>query len=281
MERQDECLDPDDLVALLHGRLAPASQRAMEMHIAACSDCRKLVSALAQAESGLRLATLTAERASVEAVPPSDRHAELAPGTLVGRYVVTTRLGAGAMGVVFAAHDPELDRKVAIKVLNHAPFAGGEGEPVPDRLRREAQAMALLAHPNVVTVYDVGTIDDCIFIAMELIEGCTLARWLAGGRRSWREVVAMFLLAGRGLAAAHTAGLVHRDFKPDNVLVGDDGRVRVADFGFARMLEPQESTCDPGPSGGSTARFSSALGLVGTPYYMAPEQARGENVDHR
>jgi tetratricopeptide (TPR) repeat protein len=192
------------------------------------------------------------------------------------------------MGEVYIAHDPELARKVALKILSRR-LASGEQELVRDRLRREAQAMAKLAHPNVVAVYDVGAVDDAIFISMELVVGETLAEWLAGARRSWRAVVAMFLAAGKGLAAAHSAGLVHRDFKPENVLVGNDGRVRVCDFGLARTSSPDpRPDHSVSPDHGVSPGFDAVAGsgsmtgvLVGTPYYMAPEQFRCHPSDMR
>jgi eukaryotic-like serine/threonine-protein kinase len=177
------------------------------------------------------------------------------------------------MGEVFAAHDPELDRLVAVKVLK-VPASGvaGSSPTAQARFQREAQAMARLNHPNVVSVHDVGTVGERVFVAMELVEGPTLAAWLAGGPRSKREVVAIFLQAGRGLAAAHAAGIVHRDFKPANVILGD--RVRVADFGLARAL------LDPVAEDGAAATplegvVTETGALVGTPAYMAPELGRG------
>jgi tetratricopeptide (TPR) repeat protein len=194
----------------------------------------------------------------------------LARGAAVGRYLVLDRIGAGGMGVVYAAYDPELDRRVALKLLRPDRFTGEV-----DRLRllREAQALARLADPNVVAVYDAGTFGDRVFVAMELVEGETLRQWLGAGSRSWREILDRFLPAGRGLAAAHAAGLVHRDFKPENVLLGRDGRVRVVDFGLA------EAAPEPG---GELATPLAECGLVlGTPAYMAPEQIRGLAADAR
>ena len=205
--------------------------------------------------------------------------APLTRGTLVGRYVVLDLLGAGGMGVVYAAFDPQLARRVALKVL--AP--SGRSSHGVARMLREAQALARLSHPNVVAIYDVGatTGNDQVFIAMEHVEGCTLDAWLAS-THTWQEIVQMFIAAGHGLAAAHAAGVVHRDFKPANVLVGSDGRVRVMDFGLAR--EGRESVeRKPAPLG---AERGSALSdqltvagtVMGTPRYMPPEAHRGEHT---
>ena len=180
-------------------------------------------------------------------------------GDLVDRYLVMSRLGSGGGGSVYQAHDPELDRMVAIKLVKRR---GAEGEQaLAARALREGKSMARLSHPNVVAVHDVGTCDAGVFIAMELVEGVDLARWLAMERRSWREVVQVFLQAGQGLAAAHARELIHGDFKPANVFVGADGRVRVGDFGVAQIV----SQAMPGP--------------VGTPRYMAPEVHRGMAAD--
>jgi serine/threonine protein kinase len=282
------CLDPDDVAALLQSRMEPAALSGLEQHVAACSECRKLLSALAHIEALPIFAIPDAsgepddDVALASTLPSSEPHATLAPGACVGRYLVVSELGAGAMGTVYAAHDPELCRKIALKILKPAGSIDGERELVRERLRREAQAMAQLAHPNVVTVYDVGAVNDQIFIAMELVEGQTLASWLAASPRRWREVVAMFLPAGRGLAAAHAAGMVHRDFKPENVLVGNDGRVRVGDFGLARMLASGVEGSEEHLKRVRVNRSGSTTGsLVGTPYFMAPEQFQCRSTDAR
>jgi tetratricopeptide (TPR) repeat protein len=288
----EACLDPDDIAAFLTARLDPASVDMLEQHVAVCGACRELLSALAQTASVATHATTAArahgdgsgcDAALAPTVPacPAPR-ACVAPGTRIGRYVVSARLGAGAMGEVYIAEDPELARNVALKILSRR-LAAGEQVLVRDRLWLEAQAMAKLAHPNVVSVYDVGAVDDAIFISMELVVGETLAAWLTRARRDWRAVLEMFLAAGQGLSAAHSAGLVHRDFKPENVLVGNDGRVRVCDFGLARISSPAPSP-DPEISPGSDGRAGSASmtgAFVGTPYYMAPEQLRCEHSDMR
>jgi len=204
-------------------------------------------------------------------------------GDVVGRYVIISQLGQGGMGVVYAAYDPELDRRVALKLL----LAGEDGEaPLEARTRllREAQALAQLSHPAVVAVHDVGTLGRQVWLAMEFVAGVTLTAWLAERRRGWPEVLAMFRSAGEGLAAAHAAGLVHRDFKPDNVMVGGDGRVRVMDFGLARgrgseagasmlAMRPAMTTL--------SVEVTQAGKLIGTPSYMAPEQWLGLPADAR
>jgi eukaryotic-like serine/threonine-protein kinase len=202
----------------------------------------------------------------------------------IGRYLVLERIGAGGMGVVVAAYDGELDRVVAIKLL-HPRASGLNAGP---RLVREAQALARLSHPNVVAVYDAGTIDPRAFIAMELVRGRTLEQWLRDRTRPWREVLEMFLGAAAGLAAAHAAGIVHRDFKPANVLVDEgrpgDTRARVLDFGLALGRGEHSGplpVVDPAHPSMLDARLTATGMIVGTPAYMAPEQLRGEPADAR
>jgi tetratricopeptide (TPR) repeat protein len=215
-----------------------------------------------------------------------DEPAYLDRGTLVGRYVVLDRLGEGGMGVVYRAFDPELDRKVAIKLLQAGDgsesSAGGQAW-----LLREAQALARLSHPNVVAVHDVGTLaGDQVFVAMELVDGVTLRAWMRQKQRTWREVRDVALAAGAGLAAAHKAGLVHRDVKPENVLVGADGRVRVMDFGLARLHAadggaPRDSDREISARSPLSDALTMAGSVVGTPAYMAPEIYQGEAADAR
>ncbi|MGH1340122.1 MAG: tetratricopeptide repeat protein [Nannocystales bacterium] len=201
------------------------------------------------------------------------------PGDAFGRYRLERHLGTGGMGVVFAAHDPTLDRVVALKLLKHGADAG------TGRLKREAQALAQLQHPNVIAVFEVGEADGIHFIAMEYVSGRTLKRWLLDSTRSVTEVLDVFVQAGRGLQAAHDAGLVHRDFKPSNVLVGDDGRVCVVDFGIATAhslgftLDPGLLTQDLPVDAGEDL---TGTGMVlGTPAYMAPEQHVDGEIDAR
>ena len=196
-------------------------------------------------------------------------------GTKIGGFIVEGPLGTGAMGTVLLARDPELARPVAIKLV--APGRGGEA--AHQRLLREAQAAARLSHPNVVAIHQAGTWRDQVFIVMEYVDGGTLTRWLEEAPRRWEDILDAFHQAGEGLLAAHRAGLVHRDFKPDNVLVGRDGRVRVSDFGLVGVeggaFEP-DTTID-----GASLDLTRTGALLGTPAYMAPEQFEGSRVDAR
>ena len=213
---------------------------------------------------------------------PGEGAAELPRGTAVARYVVLAQLGAGAMGVVYAAYDPELDRKVALKLVRTHADAGAEATVGRTRLLREAQALARLSHPNVVAIHDVGTFRDQVWLAMEHVEGRTLKEW-SQVRRGWREVLPVMVAVGEGLAAAHAAGLVHRDLKPDNVMIGADGRVRVMDFGLARTAG-QAPTSGPLTAASNTVlslSVTQAGSLMGTPAYMAPEQMQGLEAEAR
>ncbi len=248
---------------------------------------------------------------TVEVAGPPALASDFPPGTSIGRYMVLQTLGEGASGTVYAAYDSELDRRVALKFLRNR-AEGIEAEEWRARLQREAKAMARLSHPNVVTLYDVGlSSEGRVFLAMEMVEGGTLSAWLEAAPRTWRDVVAMLCEAGEGLAAAHGAGMIHRDFKPDNVLLGKDGRPRVTDFGLARGSEDPASAdaAPPGrglavaaraaersatdtdrfdavPPDAKSSRSLTKLTLtgmmMGTPGYMAPEQYAGAlEVDAR
>jgi serine/threonine-protein kinase len=202
----------------------------------------------------------------------------LEPGEKIGHFVIRKRLGEGGMGVVLACHDANLGRPVALKLLR----AEVDQPQYQARLLREAQAMARLEHPNVVRVYEVGSERGRLFVAMELVDGVTLTAWLAGGRRPWREVLAVFMQVGGGLAAAHRAGLIHRDFKPDNVLIDRAGHARVADFGLARIaFDPAAPGGDHGAQAALGVSLTRSGVMMGTPGYMAPEQQVGSKVDAR
>jgi predicted Ser/Thr protein kinase len=218
-----------------------------------------------------RTATAPGSAGSTRPSTPS-----LALGETLGRYKLERELGSGGMGVVYAALDTDLERRIALKVLHNAADAEARG-----RLLREARAMARLSHSNVVVVHEVGSAGGRDFVAMELIDGETLADWLRAASRSADDIVDAFVAAGRGLAAAHAAGLVHRDFKPHNVLRARDGRIVVTDFGLARGVDVVAAE----PASARAASSSAALtgltvtgSVLGTPAYMAPEQWRGGSV---
>ncbi len=244
------CLDEVTLDDLVSGRLSGESLRVAEAHLDVCRSCSEVVSVLAGGVPGA-----------------SDE--ELEPGTRIGRYVVSKRLGRGAMGVVYVAADPELHRDVALKIIRH-----GAGADDSERMLREAQTLARLAHPNVVAIHDVGRARGSVYFAMELVKGKSLREGLPETSiiTNGLDVLAQ---AGAGLVAAHQAGIIHRDFKPENVMVGDDRRVRVTDFGLAHA-----DGAVPDADASNLFSMGSVLvtktgGIVGTPAYMAPELLRG------
>ena len=274
------CPEPWALEAFAQGHLDDDARRSLEGHLDRCPDCAQTVAEVARLFGS-----------DMGSLGPGDttrpRHATSpasGPPPVVGRYRLGPRLGAGAMGMVFEAHDPELNRRVAVKLLH--PGLAEDAEHTRTRLLLEAQAMARLAHPNVVAVHDVGRVGEQVFVAMELVEGTTLSQWLRTQQRSVSELLGVFVQAGQGLEAAHAVGLVHRDFKPDNVLIGVDGRARVTDFGLARPLRTWSPAEAPLPAATHDLHLTieglSAHGvIVGTPAYMAPEQWRGQSADAR
>jgi len=266
---------------LVAGALPEAERAALANHAASCDRCHVLIEALV--ETGGPYATTPAS----DKLPASgDGHATgvlvLGRGTRVGRYVIEAPLGAGGMSVVHAALDPELHRQVAVKLLRPARH-GQAGSDERDRVMREARALARLSHPNVVTVFDAGAHHGHPFVVMELVDGGSLSAWLRRAPRTTEETIDCLLGAGRGLAAAHAAGVVHRDVKPDNILVGLDGRARVTDFGLAQLggvpFTPEGATslAMRDPPLGSTQTGT----VMGTPAYMAPEQWRRGQTDAR
>lgn len=306
----DPCLTEAHLGALSRGELSAEEAARTQRHVDGCARC------YAQLLRGDRSDTAENDTWALER-PPGWTANELnwQPGMDLGRYVILATLGQGGMGVVFRAYDKELDRAVALKAL-HQSEEEGSASGAPMRLLREAQAMARLSHPNVVTVHDVVVLQKRVCVVMELVEGVNVREWLkTTPRRPWKQVVEVFRAAGEGLAAAHDAKLIHRDFKPDNVLVGQDGRARVTDFGIARLAaegSAGESTPagpptelpptaggesqTPGvgatqtPAGGFvTVGGGTLMGdaitregqVVGTPRYMAPEQFDKRPADYR
>lgn len=248
------CVDEDELLALARGQVSGEALGRLEAHLKDCADCRAVL-----AEAARTLA------------PAVDAEADAAP-TAIARYQVEALLGAGASGIVYRGFDPQLKRAVALKLLR--PELLGEERAPSERLLREAQAMARLSHPHVVAVYDVGLHQGMVYLVMEFVDGHTLSQWLREAPRSRAEILRVFAEAGSGLQAAHDKGLVHRDFKPENVLVARDGRARVTDFGLARESESwlAERQID---EQASTELYAPTRGLIGTPAYMAPELFEG------
>jgi len=258
------CLDDETMLGLMEGRLGALD--VVEAHLDGCEACRALVGELARSRA-------------------ADSHALHRGGTIGvgGRYVIGELLGSGAMGHVYSAWQPELDRRVAIKVLHDDATTGH------DRLLREAQAMARLDHPNVVGVHEVGALDDGgVFVVMDLVEGDTLRAWARD--RKPAELIRVLIEIARGLAAVHATGVIHRDIKPDNIIVGLDGRARLGDFGLARGtatratgrpaddISFEDTAVAIGPREGVTAAGtprSIGTAIAGTPVYMAAELLRG------
>lgn len=207
-----------------------------------------------------------------------DLFGDIATPLRIGRYEVREALGEGGMGVVYSAWDETLGRAVALKLLS---AKSGKADRRRTRMMREAQALAKLSHPNVVQVYEVGVHDEDVFVAMELVDGLTLREWAQQSKRSTREIEDVFTQAGTGLSAAHQRDLVHRDFKPSNVIVGSDGRVRVVDFGLAYGPGLGTESVEPDGKSTTSGRLTRTGAVMGTPAYMAPEQLRGEVADAR
>ncbi|HEY3360041.1 MAG TPA: serine/threonine-protein kinase [Polyangia bacterium] len=258
-------------------------------------DGKDVLAATALAAGPAHAAKASPPLADTLAASPADRAAAgssvVETGTQVGRLVVLNKLGEGGTAVLYVAYDRELDRKVALKFMRPNPQHSRSEKLTAARARlmREAQALARLNHPNVVAVHDVGTFGEQVFIAESFVDGADLRVWAQMHPRTLREILAVFAQAGRGLAAAHAAGLVHRDFKPENVLIGHDGRVQVTDFGLARAAG-EVPVIEPIQALGATLADSAGLlstpltqtgTLMGTPAYMAPEQHLGQAADVR
>jgi serine/threonine protein kinase len=260
------CVDDEDILLLASGHIDAAKRDALLLHLDTCDTCRELVADVlrdhVEAEGGR----------AIEAMVPILPRA----GDTVGRYVLLEWIASGGMGMVFAAYDPQVDRRIAIKLM--APRMDERAaEELRGRLRREAVAMARVADRNVVAVYDVGRVEGSVFVAMEFVAGTTLAR-RESSASSWQETVALYLQAGRGLAAAHRSGIIHRDFKPENVLVDTHDRARVADFGLAAIVadsDSRESAQWRVAAPTSRENISRHGRVVGTTRFMAPEQAKG------
>ena len=289
-EAPTECPTDDTLGALVEHALDATEAARVSSHIDSCELCRAVVVAAVRGESKTPPTKLAAGTPSLPAVEAAASAKSLV-GTRMGRYEIRSLLGVGGMGQVFAAYDAELDRSIALKVLR--PELARAASVLAERLVRESRLMAKIAHPSVITVYDVGREGHAVFIAMELIRGETLAAYVARTRPGWREIATIFERAGQGLAAAHDAGIVHRDFKPDNVLVESEAaqvtKIVVTDFGIAMAAvladavnEMAGSTPESrAPASASLARLTATGVAIGTPAYMAPEQLAGGAVDRR
>jgi hypothetical protein len=283
------CLSDAQLDAYARNDLTADARRELGAHTRTCERCRDRAAELTDTLID-RTVTVTISH-DQPYVPrragyaPSDADFKLERGATFGRYTILSLIGSGGMGDVYAAYDPELDRKVALKLIG---ALGAQDERAHARLLREAKSAAKLSHANVVVVHDAGTYLERVFVAMEFVDGLTIKDWLAAARRSRAEILAVYIAAARGLAAAHAAGLVHRDFKPHNVMVGKDaGEVRVMDFGLAQEIASPQDERAEGPTAATGAGDDLAAGLtrtgelVGTPLYMAPEQFQGQRTDAR
>ncbi|WP_375743614.1 tetratricopeptide repeat protein [Corallococcus interemptor] len=255
------CPEENTLARYVNGLLGAEGMREVRAHVAGCAECRSVLAALSAMET------------------PAPDTGPLVTGTRVGRYVVLGLLGEGGMGRVHAAYDPELDRKVALKLLNPERLREGSLTEARQRLEREARTMARLSHPHVAQLHDVGEYQGQLFLVMELVEGGTLRRWLLEKPRTRRETVARFVQAAEGLAAMHALGIVHRDFKPDNVLLTRDGQVRITDFGLANATVARDARSGHLPPSAEVLTLTGTV--LGTPAYAAPEQLRGERGDAR
>ncbi|WP_394844441.1 serine/threonine-protein kinase [Pendulispora brunnea] len=279
------CPSHEELLALAEGALDEASQVSIQAHVAECASCKRARERLASQSAPSQ--TLTSHARSPADRPGRHRRADSAtiqPGTYVGRYLVIDLIGTGGMGSVYRAYDPKLNRNVAVKLIR-VRSSDAEDAPRP-RLLREAQALAKVVHPHVVSIFDVGEFSEQVFFAMELIEGSTLRDVMRRPEQDKRRLLKLLDQAGRGLAAAHAAGLVHRDFKPENVLIDREQRVKVADFGLARAIDAQKSedlvSVPPGEWASVLDRRITETGaFIGTPAYMSPEQYLGLRTDAR
>lgn len=280
-----ECLSDETVFDLIDGKLEAEAQARAERHLQNCASCTEALAQLTRFRFGESAPPPAGDptAASVDSGEPDDAPPEPLPqGTVVLRYTVGKVIGLGGGGVVQEAYDPRLRRTVALKLLRPVRSHGVSREQAQRRLLREAETMARISHPNVVFILDAFVFDDRVFIVMELVEGQTLATWTPQPGRTWVEILNAFIAAGRGLEAVHAAGMVHGDFKPQNVLVGADGRMRVTDFGLAR---PTDALAAEAPPTTASADGTSAGDVYtvagGTRAYMAPELLAGQPPDAR
>lgn len=260
------CIDENEALAYRSEALSTEKKRAIEEHIGRCSACLELMLAL------------SLDRRE-DASPSPSVAPRLPTAEKIANYTILGEVGSGGMGVVYAAYDLELDRRVALKLVRRS------GPAASERIRREAQAMARLSHTNVITVYGVHPLpDDEVVIAMEYVSGKNLREWLdERPRMAWATIRRVFVQAAAGLASAHEAGLVHRDFKPDNLLVTEDAQVKVIDFGLVGSADESTQSLQEELTS-TTSAFASLTQegtFIGTPAYMAPEQLENGTIDGR
>jgi serine/threonine protein kinase/TPR repeat protein len=260
------CPEENLFVELLQGALPDDERAALNDHLDACPACAALILALGQ--------MLGADADDTDAA------------LVAGRYELLQQVGAGGMGVVYEALDRTLRRKVALKLLRAELLDAAQREDYSARLLREARLLASISHPHVLPVYDVGTWGDQVFMAMHFVEGDAVGRWQRRLQPAWRQILGVYLKAGEGLAEAHQRQLVHRDVKPDNILIGRDGGVWLTDFGLACNVKAQlQRPRGDDPRGDDTDILRSVLtrtgAVMGTPAYMSPEQYMGRDVDAR
>jgi long-chain acyl-CoA synthetase len=268
------CLDDNTVIDFLEHLLAPERRSEVEIHIGTCDGCRRLVSRLAlAAPSESRQDAGSADDDASTSIAtddvPAPRGPALDPGALVGRFEILRLIGRGGMGEVYLARDQQLGRRVALKCIH--PDVGATADMIA-RLSHEARATARLSHPHIVTAFDVGEHQGKPYIALEYLEGETLDRRIARGRASAGEAMRLGQAVARALGAAHAAGVLHRDLKPHNIILANDGRLRVLDFGLAKLVGEDDPRSAPR---GSRPRHTD---VQGTPAYMAPEQWRGETA---
>ena len=266
------CPNESALLGYLQWQLPPPERERIEQHLLACITCRRLVAMWASRSKQAMSGVLSQTEGSFV------NHPEPAVGDEIGHFEILGRLGVGAFGTVYEARDRRIRRRVALKLVPGTPDEAS-------RMLREGQALGRLSHPNVVAIYEVEEVRGGLAVAMELVEGSTLAQWANSADVGTRQIAAMFVQVSQGLAAVHDAGLVHRDVKPPNVVIGDDGRARLVDFGLAHPSDAQTSKSRPdatiGVSGigvfGERSRWTGA----GTPAYMAPELLTGAPATHQ
>ena len=257
LRNTDGCPPAEELVLWGTPGLPEPQRAKLEDHLSRCTACNLALGELAQRSSGPIVS-----RSEWSVLAPPSAGALPSPGEKAGRFILLEWAGQGGMGRVCAAYDPALHRKVALKFLLPRRIESWSAS-AREQLEQEAQALARVAHPNVVSMFDIDAHSQIPFLAMEFVDGVNLRQWLESQTRSTEEVLELFLQAAQGLLAVHRANVLHRDFKPENVLVGKDGRVRLSDFGLASEGGSREAHPPGGPDAllGSEALSSGTFGF--------------------